>query len=100
LGERKVSAVIDNVLEALENNKFDAVFVKNRREASQCVLDRIPLGSVVGAGGSLTLKEIGIFEELKRRNFVVYWPFDEEVAKEERRDVARKALLADVFWSG
>jgi len=100
LGERKVSAVIDNVLKALENNKFDAVFAKNRREALQCVLDRIPLGSVVGAGDSLTLKEIGIFEELKRRNFVVYWPFDEEVAKEERRDVARKALLADVFLSG
>lgn len=98
--ERQVSAIIDTVLKALKNNKFDAVFAKNRREALQYVLDRIPQDSVVGAGDSLTLKEIGIFEELKRRNFMVYWPFDEEVAKEKRRDVARKALLADVFLSG
>jgi len=100
MGKRQIRVAIDTVLKALENNKFDAVFAKNRREALQCVLDRIPLGSVVGAGDSLTLKEIGIFEELKKRNFIVCWPFDEKVAKKERRDVARKALLADVFLSG
>jgi len=88
------------LLEALKNNRFDAVFVKNRQEALQCILDRVPPGSIVGAGDSLTLKEIGIFDELERRNFTVYWPFDEKVAKEERRNIARKALLADVFLSG
>ena len=98
--EKQVSVAMSTVLKALKKNKFDAVFVKNRREALQCVLDRIPSGSVVGAGDSLTLKEIGIFKELKRRNFTVYWPFDEEVAKKEQRGIARKALLADVFLSG
>lgn len=100
MSERQVDAFIDTLLEALKNNKFDAVFAKNRREALQCVLDRISPSSVVGAGDSLTLKEIGIFEELKRQNFILYWPFDEDVAKEQRRDIARKALLSDVFLSG
>lgn len=48
----------------------------------------------------MTLKEIAIFKELKRRNFTVYWPFDEAIPQEERTNVARKALLADVFLSG
>lgn len=98
--EKQVGAAMSTVLKALKNNKFDAVFVKNRQEALQSILDRIPQGSVVGAGDSLTLKDIGIFKELKRRNFTVYWPFDEGVAKKEQRDIARKALLADVFLSG
>lgn len=46
------------------------------------------------------MKEIGVFEELRNRGFTLFWPFDEEVPREERRDVARKALLADVFLSG
>lgn len=98
--EKQVSATIRMVLKALKKNKFDAVFVKNRREALQSILDRIPRGAVVGAGDSLTLKEIGILKELKRQGFTVYWPFDEKVAKREQRDIARKALLADVFLSG
>ena len=90
---------IDQILRAFKKNKFDAVFVRSRQEALQSVLDRIPHGAVVGAGDSVTLKEIGIFEELKRRNFTLYWPFDEAAPKEERRNVARKALLTDVFLS-
>jgi len=91
---------IENALTALRNNRFDAIFAKNRQEALQCILERIPPGSVVGAGDSLTLREIGIFEELKKQNFTLYWPFDENVPREKRRKVARKALLTDVFLSG
>jgi len=97
--EELTTVTIDQILRAFKKNKIDAVFVRSRREALQSVLDRIPNGAVVGAGDSVTLKEIGIFKELKRRNFTVYWPFDEAVPKEERRNVARKALLADVFLS-
>jgi len=95
--KKKLADIIDQTLKAFKKNGFDAVFARNRQEALQNVLDRIPYGAVVGAGDSVTLKEIGIFEELKRRNFTVYWPFDEAVPKEKRRNIARKALLADVF---
>jgi hypothetical protein len=37
-----------------------------------------------------------VLDELKRHNFVLYYPFDESVPREKRRDVAMKALLADV----
>jgi hypothetical protein len=97
--EMGLVGVVGQTLRALKKGRFNAVFVRNRKEALQCVLDQIPNGASVGAGDSVTLKEIGIFEELKRRNFTVYWPFDEGVPREERRGVARRALLADVFLS-
>ena len=97
---KELVAGFEEVVAALKRNKFDAVFVRTRQEALKNILDQIPNSAIVGGGDSLTLSQIGIFAELKRRNFTVYWPFDEAVPKEERRNVARKALLADVFLSG
>jgi len=94
------SHVVNKTSEALKRNGFRVIYAKNRKEALQRILEEIPEEATVGAGDSLTLKEIGVFEELKRRNSTLFWPFDEKVAKEERRNVERKALLTDIFLSG
>jgi L-lactate utilization protein LutB len=98
--KNNLNRIVDETLEALKQNGFRPVYVANRKEALQRILEEIPFEATVGAGDSLTLKEIGVFEELKRRGFKLFWPFDEKVAKEERRNIARKALLTDVFLSG
>jgi len=100
INEKNPNNTVNKTLEALKQNGFRAVYVGNREEALQSILEEISLEATVGAGDSLTLKAIGVFEELKRRGFTLFWPFDEKVAKEERRKIARKALLADVFLSG
>lgn len=91
---------MDTVLKNFKNNGFDAVFVKNRKEALQAILDRIPQGSTVGGGDSATLMEIGVFRELRKRNFVTYYPFDEEMPIEKRREINRLGRMADIFLSG
>lgn len=91
---------IRETLKALKQNGFKAVYVENRKKALQSIMEEIPSDAIIGAGDSLTLKQIGVFEELKNRGFTLFWPFDEKVAKEERRAVMRKALLSDVFLSG
>lgn len=94
------SNIVDKTLKALRKNRFDALYARSREEALQIILQRVPSHATVGVGDSLTLKQIGVLEELERRGFTLFWPFGKNVAKEERRDVARKALLADVFLSG
>lgn len=94
------SNVVNETLKALKRNRFDAVYVRSREEALRSILQRIPSEATVGAGDSLTLKQIGVFEELEKRGFTLFWPFGGNVAKEDRRNIARKALLADVFLSG
>lgn len=96
----KPGKVVHETLEALKRNGFKAAYASTRQEALRSILQEIPAGETVGAGDSLTLRDIGVFEELKSRGFRLFWPFDEKVAKEERRNVMRKALLADVFLSG
>jgi len=98
--EGKSNHIVNKTLEALKRNRFRVVYKENRREALQHILEEIPLEATVGAGDSITLKEIGIFEELRRKGFTLFWPFDEKVRKDKRRNIARKALLADVFLSG
>ena len=97
--KKQLDVAVYHTLDALKRNKLHAVFLKDKEEALQFLLDTIPHDNSVGVGDSVTLKEIGILKELKRKGFTVYWPFDETVPKEERTNVARQALLADVFLS-
>jgi len=85
--KKELIDIVDRTLRALKKNRFEAIFVRSRREALQSVLDDIPHGAVVGAGDSVTLQEIGLFEELRKKNFTLYWPFDKRVPKKERRTI-------------
>lgn len=58
--------VVNETLKALRRNKFDAVYVRSREEALQSILQRVPSQATIGAGDSLTLKQIGVFEELEK----------------------------------
>ena len=89
--------VVNETLSALRSNNFNAIHVKSREQTLQKILELIPSRALIGAADSLTLKQIGVFKELERRGFKLFSPFDERVPKSERRDVARKALLTDVF---
>ncbi|MFB0567680.1 MAG: LUD domain-containing protein [Candidatus Bathyarchaeia archaeon] len=64
--------VVNEILKTLRMNRFDAVYVRSREEALQSILQRVPSQATVGAGDSLTLKQIGVFEELERRGFTLF----------------------------
>ena len=92
--------VVSKTIAALRSNHFDVLYVKRSKQALQKILERIPSKAVVGAGDSLTLKQIGVFEELERKGYQLFWPFHKSVPRNRRTDVARKALLADIFLTG
>ena len=56
------------VIKALKSNRFDPVdYVETAREAAQSVLNMIPPEAKVGMGGSTSLMQLGIIEELLKR---------------------------------
>ncbi len=64
------------------------------------MLEMIPLTAKVGVGDSVTLRLIGILEELIRRGTEVINPFTRELAQGKagnRSQTSRKALGSDVF---
>ena len=81
----------DTIIKGLEKRGMKGYYAEDKEEALQMILDMIPDGASVGRGGSETLNQLGIFEELHKRGNVCYEP-----AKESDPDKA-KALRRAVF---
>ena len=89
--------LVQEVLQSLKKNQFDAMYVSNRQEALREILARIPAGSKVGYGGSLTLDELGIKEVLKKGDYHFIDRDRPGASAEETLALRRESLLADVF---
>lgn len=92
------------VVANLQKRKINAQYVSNRQEALIAVLDMIPEGVTVVRGDSITLEQVGILEELKKRNKNrLLNPYDTKPdgsylhEKEERHKMHREAFSSDVY---
>lgn len=82
-------------VEALQRRQFEAYYCSTGEEALAKVLSLIAPNALVGFGGSMTLKELGVLDALCRRAQPL---LDRDtVAPEERVELMRRALTADVF---
>ena len=68
---------IDTVIKGLEKRGMKGYYAEDGEEALKMILEMIPEGSSVGRGGSATLNQIGVFEELHKGNYTCYEPHSE-----------------------
>lgn len=89
---------LEMAVEALRRNGFSAYLAPSRGEAKSLVLSLVPRGSTVGVGGSVTVRELGLIEELERRGFKVvhHWV---QAAPEVVDRLRREEIASDVFLS-
>ena len=90
---------VERTINALKKNNFEAVFVPDSKSACEEVMRQIPDGAAVGVGGSVTLTQIGLLDDLGNRNVRLIWPFRQGKTPEEILDLVRKSFSADVFLS-
>ena len=100
----------ERCLAALERNNIKGYYTQNRGEARLRLLEMIPEGATIGAGGSLTLLQVGIMEELEKRgSHQIYNPFRKEgkeyyppleTVLQEIAEVGKKAIMTDIFLTG
>jgi len=91
---------IERTLEALKRNGFDAVHVPDGKAAVSRVLELIPEDALVGIGGSVTLREIGLLEALERRGNTLanHWQARQRGATaEETQRIRRQQINSDAF---
>ncbi|MEW6033239.1 MAG: lactate utilization protein [Chloroflexota bacterium] len=91
-GRRAAKAV-----KALERNGFSACFVDSKEEARQKILELVPDGAAVGAGGSITIREIGVLDVLKERGHRLYDHWAPGLTQEQVLAIRRAQLTCDVF---
>ena len=89
----------EKVVKALEKNNFQAHYAVNRTAAVEKALSLIPADATIGVGGSWTLKELGIPEQLAKKGHTVYDHNIPGLTMEDSLALRRKELLCDVFLS-
>ncbi|MGN1115489.1 MAG: lactate utilization protein [Candidatus Ornithomonoglobus sp.] len=89
---------IADLIEVLKENKFDAVMAKDSDDARRIVMDMIPEGSTIAVGGSVTLNETGILDEIRKPEYRFIDRYNTK-SFEEMLDKYREGYTADVFVS-
>ncbi len=95
------------VIANLQKRNMNAQYVSSRQEALSAILGMIPEGATVARGDSVSLDQVGVISELRKRNQnKVIDPFERDadgfylVEREQRWRMEREALSADVFLTG
>lgn len=86
----------ENVIKYFKKRNIEGYYVENKEQAREKVLDLIEENASVSWGGSMTLKEIGIFDKLKSGSYQL---LDRSTAEnsEEKEKIYHQALSADYY---
>lgn len=91
---------VEKTLEALKKNGFEALYAPTKEEAILKVLDFVAPEAVVGLGGSVTLRELGLPDILRSRGHEVadHWEAVRRGAtSDEVLEIRRRQINSDVF---
>jgi len=91
----------------LQKKRLNAQYAANKEEALKAVVEMVPPGASIVRGDSISMNQVGIMAELRKRGCKVVDPFERDekgnyiIAEEEKRfAAAREAFFADVFLVG
>lgn len=85
--------------EALTKNNFKAIYVETKEEAAQKALELMEDSKSIGLGTSMTLKELGIAEEIRKTGKEVFDHTDPSLSPEEKLEMRRQQQVCDCFLS-
>jgi L-lactate utilization protein LutB len=91
---------LGKTIKALKRNGFDVLYFSSPDEANSEILKMIPEGALVGVGGSVTLREMGLLDTLKDRGYRIanHWEARaQNASSEEMMKIRRQHLNSDVF---
>jgi hypothetical protein len=87
------------VVEKLKAHDFEALYVKTKEEAVKEVRKYIIPDMKIGVGGSVTIRGLGILEELRARGNVIYDHWIPGLSKEESLRFRKSQMTSDLFLS-
>jgi len=101
--EQRAKRVVEN----LQKKNISAQYVSSQQEALSALMEMIPPGAVVARADSVTLEQIGVISEIKKRNQNgLIDPFERDAdgfyitETGERQRMERETFFADIFLTG
>lgn len=90
---------IDKTIENLTRNKMQPFFCETKEEACDLIKTLINKDDVISSGGSVTLKETGIYDIITSSDYKYLDRSAPGITREEVEEVYRKTFSADVFFT-
>ena len=86
----------ENLIKNFSKRNIEGFYCENSEQAVEKVLELMDTETSVSWGGSMTLKEIGLFDELKNKDYRL---IDRDQAKnsKEKKEIYHQALGADYY---
>lgn len=90
---------VEKTLENLKKNKMDAYYCDTSKEACELVKSLIRKGDVISSGGSVTLKQTGVYDIITSSDYNYLDRSRPGITREEVEEVYRKTFCADAFFT-
>ena len=87
--------LMEKVIQGMEAGGFEVIRLRTAGEACQYILAHIPQGAVVGAGGSVSVRDTNALQELAARGHTVF--SHTGAPPQEQPKIRRSAMGADVY---
>lgn len=93
--------MLEALLKKLNENGFDSHFVESKKEALMLAKSFISTGVSVGLGGSVSVAEVGLLEDLtNNKEITLFNQYEKGISMQENTHRRRQGLLADVYVTG
>lgn len=87
----------ENICKLLSSHGFIAEYAKDSEAALEAALKKIGEGASVGVPGSVTVRQIGLIDALKKRGSEVYVHWDPNLKPEDKKTRFLEELTSDWF---
>lgn len=85
---------------ALRNKGYVVELAETREEAREKLLSMIPEGSSIGLGGSQTVLQLNVLDELRSEKYKLLDRYVYDTREGKHFDLLRESLMTDVFITG
>ena len=96
--EKRNALLAEKLIKDLIKRNFEAIYCPTAAEAVTKISNMIPDGSSVTWGGSMTIRDMGLTQELHKRNLTVL-DRDEAIDRDEAQRIYRQAFSCDYYLS-
>lgn len=90
---------IEKTMENLKKNKMQPYYCETKDEACELVKTLINKGDVISSGGSVTLKQTGVYDVITSSDYNYLDRSAEGITREQIEEVYRKTFCADTFFT-
>ena len=91
---------LNKAVEKLKAHQFEAIYAKTKEDTAQEIWKYIHPKQRIGVGGSLTIRELGILDQLEAKGHTLYDHWKQGLSREKVLEIRKSQMTSDLFLSG